>query len=312
MPNIVGRRGFVTIATGKSDYYKLARNLMHSYKMHTKNPYPFAIIADRENEFTAEFDEVVIINNPSNSYNDKLRLFEYLPFEETIFIDADSLAYGDLNEWWEIFEKAGDFSLFGYAYRDIDTATRWFKPSGMKEFADKVSFVPDFNGGIYYLRNTDTCGKVFELANYCAKHYYEYSFAGFKDPADEPVLALGMAVCNCEPVNKDEHVFAPGIKFLDVDITVPKAVCSRKGITTDARLIHWSSYLTKKAFYRFEVAKMEKALSGRKRIFDKLLYDYKIKYYLMHIYDVQAFAGRVIRKLKREIRKIKKSLKTRK
>ena len=91
------RKGFVTIATGQERYYKLARNLLHSYRLFAKDPFPFAIISDRENEYTSEFDKVIVISDASNSYNDKLKLFRELPFEETIFIDADSLAYGDLH-----------------------------------------------------------------------------------------------------------------------------------------------------------------------------------------------------------------------
>ena len=107
-----GKRGFVTIATGADRYYVLAQNLLHSYKCFAQEPLPFAIIADRENAYTAEFDHVILISDASNSYNDKLKLFRELPYDETIFIDADSLAYGDLNVWWDIFSQAGDFSLF--------------------------------------------------------------------------------------------------------------------------------------------------------------------------------------------------------
>lgn len=163
------RKGFVTIATGQERYYKLARNLLHSYRLFAKDPFPFAIISDRENEYTSEFDKVIVISDASNSYNDKLKLFRELPFEETIFIDADSLAYGDLNTWWDIFCDAGDFSLFGYAWRDLNCGRGWFIPSGMKQYGTDISFIPDFNGGVYYMRNTDACRHVFEIAINCEK-----------------------------------------------------------------------------------------------------------------------------------------------
>ncbi len=219
------RKGFVTIATGQERYYKLARNLLHSYRLFAKDPFPFAIISDRENEYTSEFDKVIVISDASNSYNDKLKLFRELPFEETIFIDADSLAYGDLNTWWDIFCDAGDFSLFGYAWRDLNCGRGWFIPSGMKQHGTDISFIPDFNGGVYYMRNTDACRHVFEIAINCEKNYHDYSFNGFADPADEPLLALGMAVCKFEPVDMPgELVFAPSRKRLEADISVPRAV----------------------------------------------------------------------------------------
>ena len=57
-------RGFITIATGKELYYQLAKNLLLSYKLFTDQPYPFAIMCDRENEYTKDFDDIVILENP--------------------------------------------------------------------------------------------------------------------------------------------------------------------------------------------------------------------------------------------------------
>lgn len=159
-----------------------------------------------------------------------------------------------------------------------------------------------------YMRNTEICKKVFELANYCAQHYHEYQFAGFKDPADEPVLALGMAVCHCEPIDRSEILFAPNQKKLDADIAVPKAIYRPTPDTEySARLIHWSNYRTQKALYKFEVDKMLNLGKVDPSSFKYwLLYRHKLKYYLFHIYDVKAFAGRVYRKLKRELNHIRK------
>ena len=65
-------RGFITLAVGEQKYYELARNLLKSYKFHTKDPMPFAIVCDRENEITRLFDIAVILENSSYSYMDKM------------------------------------------------------------------------------------------------------------------------------------------------------------------------------------------------------------------------------------------------
>lgn len=49
-------RGFITIATGKELYYQLAQNLLKSYRLYSRNPMPFAILCDRENTYTEQFD----------------------------------------------------------------------------------------------------------------------------------------------------------------------------------------------------------------------------------------------------------------
>ena len=106
-------RGFVTIATGDEQYYRIAANLLRSYRFFSASPMPFALICDRENEYSAEFDHTIILKDPVFSYLDKLRLPECIPYDETIFIDSDCLAYRDLNEFWDAFKKAHDFSAFG-------------------------------------------------------------------------------------------------------------------------------------------------------------------------------------------------------
>lgn len=296
-------RGFVTIATGQERYYILARNLLYSYKQFASEKCPFAIICDKENKYTAEFDDVILLKQAHRNYLDKLHLYDFLPYDETIFIDADSLAYGDLNEWWEIFKNADDFSLFGYAWTDLNSGRGWFVPKGIKEFKDKVFFIPDFNGGVYYLRRSETCKEVFELANYFAAHFHDYEFTGFKDVADEPCLALAMAVQHCMPLDIREKglVFAPSKQAVDLDITVPKAYYRRnRDQGYDVHLVHWSNYRTKLALYRFEVEKLlalkANKTSGMKY---RLLYQYKLRYCVLCVLNIKAYMERVINKVKK-------------
>lgn len=306
MKTTFAKRGFVTIATGEERYYILARNLLRSYRLFSDEKIPFAIICDRINEYTEEFDNVIVVTDPSNNYNDKLKLFREIPYDETIFIDADSLAYSNLNKWWKLFEKQGDFSLFGYAWRDLNSGRGWFNPEGMKEFQENIKYIPDFNGGVYYLRNTEACKKVFDIACHCAEHYHEYSFNGFNDPANEPVLALGMAACGFEPLDKDgELIFAPSNRNLDADISVPRAIYRKvSGNTCNYSLIHFSNYRTQLSLYRREVKRMEECMAGRKvsKTFDS------VRYLFLKFADIFPFGKRVFRKAKKIIKQISQSI----
>lgn len=109
-------RGFITLATGNEKYYKLARNMLLSYRLFCPDPMPFAIMCDRENEYTAMFDQVILLENPSNSYWDKFELLVRAPFDETIFVDSDCLAYADWNVYWDYFADADDFTGCGTNY----------------------------------------------------------------------------------------------------------------------------------------------------------------------------------------------------
>lgn len=303
MKQTIAQRGFVTIATGNTYYYAIAKNLLLSYRRHASVKYPFAIICDRKNDYTDSFDHQIVISDPANSYMDKLKLFRELPFDETIFIDADSLAFGDLDAWWDLFNSADDFSVFGYAWSDLSCGRGWFDPKGMGEYRDKISYIPDFNGGVYYLRNTETCKKVFETAVNCAEHWEKYSFLGFRSAADEPVLALAMTVYGCKPLDLREIVFAPKNDRLDADIVQPRCRYQfHPNQYKDVRLIHFSSYLTRKSLYRFEVEKMKRIRNWENLSFtENILYKHKLRRFFLRYYDFLSFCFRIKRKLKKMI-----------
>ena len=58
-------RGFVTLAVGKESYYKLANNLLYSYRNTNTAQLPWTIVCDRENKWTADFDSVILLDQPS-------------------------------------------------------------------------------------------------------------------------------------------------------------------------------------------------------------------------------------------------------
>ena len=257
------RRGFVTIATGSKHYYELAFNLLRSYRRNGGGAYPFAIIAEEENEYTTFFDKVVLMPAPAHSYMDKLRLYECLPYDEVIFIDADCLVYGAIDEWWRYFEKAPDFCCFGRAYDDLSTDKGWFRYEGMGKYREQIRFVPSFSGGVYFLRKTPAAARVIRIAMEAAAHYRDYPFAIFHSPADEPVLALGMAVCDCRPVDVSEVGIYVDRKNLPMDILEPSATWRYGGEAYPVKLVHWGSFGTMKAQYLLEVQRLDRDLAGK-------------------------------------------------
>lgn len=300
-------RGFVTIAAGKEHYFKLAMNLLRSYRMHTNNPLPFAVLCDKENEYTQEFDKAVVMRDVKCSFLDKLKLYDYMPYDEVIFIDADALAYADLNIWWDVFENATDFSGFGFVW-DLKSGRGWFNPENIGEFTGKVKYVPALQGGVYYLRKTPTCEAVFRTAQHIIDHYFDYEFAGFKnEPADEPALALSMAVHNCKSLrNMNEQHCAhvcnmPRMNHLNADITVPKCVFEENNEEWQGELIHWGSARTRYAYYRFESEKVSRAYNRTDTSIGYMLkYKSRLRYYLLILNDVKYFPERLKKRLKRK------------
>lgn len=200
-------KGFVTIATGSKKYHKMAYILMSSYKLTSNNPYRFAIITDKETEYTDKFDDVIIVKNATKTYMDKIDLLINSPYKESIFIDADSIIYNDLNKYWDIFEKSSDFSAFGRIL-PIDNKDGWFSFEKSGKYKDEINNILDIHGGIYYLRKGEICNKIYEVSQEIIKNYDDFSFRKFKKPADEPILALAMEINNCNPIVSETKNYA--------------------------------------------------------------------------------------------------------
>ena len=245
-------RGFLTLATGDLHYYKIAANLLRSYRLHSAEPMPFAILADRENRYTAEFDQCILLETSENGYLDKLRLAENLPFDETLFIDADCLAYGDLNRMFGWFEKADDMSCHGRVLPLTDK-TGWFDYENLGPLQKLVSCCVGLHGGLYYIRKTERARSVFETAKELAPRYEAFHFKGnFAAPGDEPLVALAMALHGCRPIPfHPEGICCYWERRLSLNILKGKA---RREDGQRTILVHWGTRFTRRWRYRREAA----------------------------------------------------------
>lgn len=152
-------RGFVTLATGDEKYYRYAKNLLYSYRLHNIS-LPFAILCDRENEYTKEFDKVVVLENTTATYSDKFRVLVDSPYDETVFIESDCLVYHNLEEMFRLLSSGDDFSAFGVNDDDIKV---WFsKPEQLKEkYGGLFSSIPVFNPGYFFVRKSELTQKIY-------------------------------------------------------------------------------------------------------------------------------------------------------
>ncbi len=288
--------GFFTVATGDVHYYRIAENLLRSYRAHTAAPLPFAILADRENEYTRAFDKTVILKEPTCSYLDKLSLYDNLPWDINVFIDADCLAYGDLNVIFDHFRQADDFSCYGRVL-PLEDRTGWFCYEDLGDLQSRVHYCVGLHGGIYYIRRTPRAAQVFAEARQIAGEYDRFHFKGrFSTPGDEPILALSMALNDCRPIP-----FHPeGIccyweheKELRLDIAAGKAVLQGTGQQT--HLVHWGTRFTRQSQYQKQVAALGLMGHNGKRRLSDLKFDLKM---------TAEKAGRFATRVKNKVRRI--------
>ena len=296
-------KGFITIATGNEQYYKIAQNLLRSYRYTTKDPIPFAVFCEEENEYTKEFDVVKVYSEATRSYLDKLEMFDLLPFDINIFIDADCLVFNDINRLFDVFENADDFCCYGRVL-PLDDKTGWFEYDNLNDdLKNQIDYVVGLHGGVYYMRRTEKTKKVLDDAKTFSKNYLDYKFKGkFQTPGDEPVVALSMAINGCKPIPHDftsiicwwEHE-----NLFKLDIKNNCAYC--KPLNTKTDIVHWGTRFTQSIPYLKQLSalelliaeKSEKDIKRSDRYYNKLAFYEKVKH----------FKNRVINKIKRTLKK---------
>jgi len=252
-------RGFVTVATGREDYYKLAFNLLASYRYHTSRPMPWAILCDEENEYTRHFDTVVLLEGATRSLWDKIRLLDSVPYDENIFIEADCLAYRDLNGLWRFFRNDSSFSYMGEVL-PLDSPSGFFNPSHLGVFSDSVDHQVMLQGGIYYFRRgplldrfSDTCHRIYE----------RFSDYEFRIPTEESVYALASVVHGITPpINwSDVYCFYPESRILKSDILSGRLRYVWEGmdwrVMSGKYLIHFTNNGTCDDFYKGEASAVQ-------------------------------------------------------
>lgn len=279
-------RGFVTLAVGNIKYYKLAANLLKSYRYSAKTPLPFAIVADRVNKYTCLFDKTILLTDYTASYMDKLEILNHPPFDENIFIDADCLVYQDINQYWNYFPLKG-MSCFGKAL-PLTSHDGWFEIDDVGDYKHKVSYIPQMHGGIVFFRNDALTQSIYQTACSIANDYKKYRFKYFDNPADEPILALSMAVHNSKPIELSKSdrerafVFYPTVCHVDMDIKKRRlSYQNNEGKVVDnVLLLHWQNVNTEKPSYKIEVKKLT---NMPKIVFLVLCMWYYISYYLKQL-----------------------------
>lgn len=258
------QQGFATLAVGHTRYYQMALNLLKSYKLHNPNPLPWVIYVDRENEYTKFFDRVVILENPHLSYLDKLECIKRPVFNKTLFIDADCLIYRDINDLFRLFEKG--ISFYGTKYPLDEEEKGWFKLKDVGEYKDRVKFIPNFHGGIFFYANDYLTTQIITDAENIAQNYHNYKFKYFELPADEPILALSLS-CNNGLLIEDKNaaeetfLFYPAAKKVRCNIKKGDLsyIDKQNRHIKNIKICHWQNYNTKRACYKNEILRLSQS-----------------------------------------------------
>lgn len=303
-------RGFITIATGKKQYYKIAANLVKSYRYFSKFPLPFTIIAEEQNEYTELFDDVIITSDSQHSFMDKFLLFKLSPYDEAIFIDADSLCYGDLNVFFDLFEDATDFSAIGAMYPRDKKGGAWYDIDGVWKYSDILPYKSRVHAGVMFLRKSEATNKMYSDCLEIINNYDKFYFHSYPNSKDEATLGVAMPLNNMKTIKEPSNIFAyyPCLEYVNADILHGNLSYKPYGktVSNNGVLFHYGTYETYRPVYKFNIKCLELLLrkNGKSlNIFEKLMYEKKIWYwFIIVLYKIL----RPIRFIKRVINKINK------
>ena len=259
------KKGFLTLAVG-SYYRYLAKYLAISYRLNSNNYYPLAVVTDeRTEELEKYYDSVIVTEDEiKDGYLYKLNLYNYSPFEETIFIDADSFVIRDISYYWELF-KESNFGVFGINSTNYRGAKNFFNPEKVLAEFD-VTTIPKFNGGVYYFKKNEKVKKVFLDALALTERYDEFEMPRFKNAevkhaamGDEPLFSLAMVINNVKAVEDPQRramYNLNGSSFLKMDVLKQTCFYLKNGKPTNPSLVHFGTDRTGQYHYRKEVLKM--------------------------------------------------------
>jgi hypothetical protein len=249
--------GIITIAQGEKRYIEMAKMLALSL-INTNPGISRAILSDApESEFKGLYDIYIPYDESyGKGFVLKLNLNKFSPYEETIFIDADSLVVSSLDEMIALckpysFVVFGNQTNSGEWYMDVAGICRKFN----------VPSIPLFNGGVYYFRKDAVTNNIYNTARQLKDQYADIGMESFRGMlADEPLMAVALAINQVEAVDdKGKAMRTPiGIQGA-LAIDVLNGVCSfnKDGEVVEPAIMHFAGDFAYYFHYKRECAKLK-------------------------------------------------------
>jgi hypothetical protein len=190
------KRAAFTIATGRPVYLEMATALVRSFRLwHRDSDIRFVVVTDTDrSQLPADLSDLALTTIKPGEYGagftPKLHLDRFAPAEQSLFIDADCLCVGPLEEAFDRFSGHA-VSVIG---REISSG-EWF--GDVEEICARfqIPAMPRFNGGVYYLERGAACTRVYEAARRLLPQYDQIGFQRLRGhPNDEVLLSLAMAL----------------------------------------------------------------------------------------------------------------------
>lgn len=269
-------RCVLTLALAKPLYVEMASTLARSFfRWNGGRGMEFRLVTDQPERVASDVSDrmTVVPVAPGElgvGFTPKLHLDRLAESDAVLFVDADSICYGPLDEAFARFagrpvavigESRADGEFFG------DIAARCAR------FA--VASVPCFVGGVYYLERGSTARSVFAMARELEREYDALKLHRLRGCAnEEPLVSIAMAVHGLAAVPDDGSIKAEPMSYrsgVSVDVLTGRAILRNTPGTpaynpsvalTEARprLVHYNGHFGEQHPYTTESARLRRVM----------------------------------------------------
>jgi len=225
-------KGIITIAIGKK-YIKQSKYLARSCILNANNT-KRAVVTDSPDSLKSFYDIVIPWDNKVDPFSLKTRIYEFSPFEYSLFIDADSLVYDSIDEYWSYLNE----NSYVYEGKLLKEGNWYFN---IKEICRiiNVEWIPKFNSGMILFKKCDEAKQIFDTAYYYFLNHKKEEidipfFRGTNYP-DEPFFAIALSKNKKEPINDYGKFSRTLIKARNIHLNIMKR---KTGFIKNETLIH--------------------------------------------------------------------------
>ncbi|BDI15440.1 hypothetical protein ANSO36C_12420 [Nostoc cf. commune SO-36] len=264
---VISQRGIITYAYGASYYIEMAKSLARSLRLHSPNV-PRAIVTDNQNdkELLELFDYVITMKEEYGSnVRQKLHVYDYSPFENTLYIDSDCIAVKDINFIFDDF-KGRSFSVPGNVYLKAGDKDNFVELDDiLKRF--NLTKLPKFNGGIYYFEKNDTAKAFFETALEFSSDWKKLGIGEFRGdgPNDERLFGIAMMLHNQSMFEDYGQMMRTPIGLrgsFDIDAIKGKSSFQKYNEVVSPALVHFACVWGEHPVYHREVSRLKNLNKG--------------------------------------------------
>lgn len=251
-------KGIITIGQGAQKYIDMSIQLAMSIKIHSPGLSLTLVTDSKDTSLRKYFDHIVPINSDYGvGLKQKIHIYEYSPYDETIFVDADCFI---VRPFEFLFDEFKNETVSAIGHKMTKGSWAGFEASEMMGKL-QLKYIISLNGGVYYFKKSELGGKIFDKAAELLLQYDDLGIGTLRGQYnEEPLMSLAMSSFNQNPIDdKGKGMRTPIGITGQLKLDVLTGVCGfyKHGVWVEPAIMHFGGDCTKTYFYKRELRKIQ-------------------------------------------------------